>query len=139
MSSHPNVSLELARALIEAAETKAAGIGVPMALCVSDAAGEPIVLVRMDGASLAAVQTVAAKARTAVAFGRPTAETVERSRQNPTVYGSFMTVGAGAWVLSMGGLPLMSGGSVVGAVAASGGSGEEDISVAEAGLTAWSG
>ncbi len=125
--------------MLAAGEDRAASLGVAMALCVSDAAGEPILLARMDGASIAAVRTVAAKARTAVHFGRPTAETVERSRVNPTVYASFITVGNGDWVLSMGGIPLLADGDIVGAVAASGGSGEDDIAVAEAAAAIWSG
>ncbi len=139
MTKAARLALSDARRMLAAGEDRAASLGVAMALCVSDAAGEPILLARMDGASIAAVRTVAAKARTAVHFGRPTAETVERSRVNPTVYASFITVGNGDWVLSMGGIPLLADGDIVGAVAASGGSGEDDIAVAEAAAAIWSG
>ncbi len=139
MVSDPRLELRDARRILAAGEEKAVALGVAMALCVSDAAGEPVVLARMDGASIAAVRSVAAKARTAVHFGRPTSETVDRSRVDPTVYASFMTVGQGDWVLSMGGVPLLADGVVVGAVAASGGSGDEDVAVAEAAASAWTG
>lgn len=139
MSGWQVLRLDDARRIVAAGERKAQEIEVPMAICVSDAGGEPLLIARMDGASVAAGRTVAAKARTAIHFGRPTAETLEKSRLNPEVYGSFMTAGKGDWVLSMGGIPLTTDGAIVGAVAASGGTGEQDVLVAEAAYAAWSG
>jgi uncharacterized protein GlcG (DUF336 family) len=133
-----DLSHRCAREILDAARTAAAELGVPMALAVCDAGGHPITMDRMDGCMIIAIEAVQAKARTAVYFRRATADTVERSRRHPTVYSSFVDVSTSPIILSMGGLPLWSvAGELVGAVAASGGSGQEDDDVAAAGVRRW--
>ena len=94
-------------------------------------------LARTDGCMLLAAETVQAKARTAVYFRRPTTETVERSKLHPTVYGSFVAVSSSPIVMSMGGFPLWRGDELAGAIAAAGGTGEEDAEISSAGLAVW--
>lgn len=86
---------------------------------------------------LLAAETVQAKARTAVYFERPSSETVERSRRHPTVYGSFVATSRAPIVMSMGGFPLRDGHRIVGGIGAAGGTGEEDVAIARAGLAVW--
>ncbi len=131
------MNLQLAEALLDAAQQAAESLGVAMALAVVDAGGHPVAMRRMDGASLIAAATVIPKARTAVHFGRPTADVVESARRNPVVYGSFLEASDSRLVYSMGGIPLFGGdGTIVGAIGASGGTGVEDIRVSEAALRA---
>jgi len=130
------LTLAMATKLLDAAEEEALRIGAPMALAVVDAGGSLVAFRRMDGASLIAGATVPAKARTAVYFGKPTAEVLERARIHPRVYQSFLTAADEALVYSMGGLPVVVDGTIAGGVGASGGTGEEDIQVAEAALRA---
>jgi uncharacterized protein GlcG (DUF336 family) len=132
------MNLDTAAAIVEAASAEAARLGVPMTVAVCDGGGHLVSFARMDGCMLLAIDTVQAKARAAVYFRRPTAETVERSRRHPTVYQSFVAVATAPIVLSMGGLPLWTpSGDIAGAVAAAGGTGEEDIAVAAAGAAVW--
>ena len=67
--------MKLARALrlLDSARRAAEEMGVAMAFAVVDAGGNPVAMLRMDGASIVATNTVVAKARTATHFGRPTA------------------------------------------------------------------
>lgn len=133
-----DITLQAAREVADAALDVARELNVPMAVAVCDAGGHVITVDRMDGCMVLAAEAVQAKCRTAVYFRRPTTETVERSRANPTVYSSFVGLSASPIVLSMGGLPLWSpGGRLLGAVAASGGSGDEDVVVATAGERRW--
>ncbi|GIW08190.1 MAG: hypothetical protein KatS3mg060_2995 [Dehalococcoidia bacterium] len=130
---HDLTSLTLADALrlVEAAEERAREIGVPMAIAVVDAGGHPIETRRMDGAPVAAMTTVVAKARTAVHFRTTTEALVEGAKAWPEVYQSWITVSGGQWVLSKGGVPLWRNGQLVGGIGCSGGTGAQDISCAE--------
>jgi uncharacterized protein GlcG (DUF336 family) len=129
------MNLELAEGLLDAAQAAAESRGVSMALAVVDAGGHPVAMRRMDGATVIAAATVIPKARTAVHFGRPTADVVEAARRDPVVYGSFLEA-SGSWlVYSMGGVPVFDeAGRIIGAIGASGGTGAEDIEVSEAAL-----
>ncbi len=131
--------MNLARAirLLDAAQRAAEDMGVAMAIAVVDAGGHPVAMRRMDGASAIAGDTVVPKARTAVHFGRPTADVVESAKRNPEVYGSFLEASESRLVYSMGGIPIRDpDGTVVGAIGASGGTGEQDIEVSTAAIEA---
>ena len=125
--------LDTAFEIVEAARKAADELGLPMAIAVVDAGKHPVVMLRMDGALPVAVDTVLAKARTAVQFGCPTGEVLEAARTNPTVYDSFLTATPDAMVYSRGGIPLRVDGVLIGAVAASGADGDLDEQVAGAG------
>ncbi|MDE0171360.1 MAG: heme-binding protein [bacterium] len=127
------MQLETAFEIVEAAREAADELGVPMAIAVVDAGKHPVVMLRMDGALPVAVDTVLAKARTAVQFGCPTGEVLEAARTNPTVYDSFLTATPDPMVYSRGGIPLRVDGALIGAVAASGADGDLDEQVAGAG------
>lgn len=132
------LTLDLASRILDAALEEAGRIGVPMSVAVCDDGGHLLVFARMDGCMLLAGETVQAKARAAVYFRRPTADTVERSRRHPTVYTSFVEVSVAPIVLSMGGVPLWDDdGHLSGAVAAAGGTGAQDVDVAVAGEGVW--
>lgn len=128
------MNLERAQRLLDRAQRAAEAIGVPMALAVVDAGGHPVAMRRMDGATTIAGSTVVPKARTAIHFGRPTADVVESARRNPHVYSSFVEASEARLVLSMGGIPIIDGGVVVGAIASSGGTGAQDVEVSSAAL-----
>ena len=131
------MNLELADALLDAAQAAAESRGVAMALAVVDAGGHPVAMRRLDGATVIAASTVVPKARTAIHFGRPTADVVESSRRNPVVYASFLQASDSRLVYSMGGIPVVDAdGAIIGAIGASGGTGAEDVEVAEAALAA---
>jgi uncharacterized protein GlcG (DUF336 family) len=68
----PSVTTELARAMIDAAEKKAAEMGHPFVIAIVDDSGVLKAFSRMDGAALVSVQVAQDKAYTAVGFGLAT-------------------------------------------------------------------
>lgn len=126
------LTADMALELIDTARRMAERLDRPMSLAVVDAGGHPLAMLRMDDASLLSAGTVLAKARTAVYCRRPTHVSVERATLHPEVYLSLAAEMQPGMVYSMGGYPLVADARLVGGVAASGGSGEEDMQVAGA-------
>jgi uncharacterized protein GlcG (DUF336 family) len=121
---------------VAAALREAERQGLRVAVAVCDGGGHLTHLVRMDGASIIATESVVAKARTAVYFRRPTAETLESARRNEVVYSSILATADEKLVLSQGGVPLFDGDALVGAVAVAGATGAEDMTLAETAVEA---
>ena len=129
------VTLKEARAVIAAAEKKAAKIGQPMNIAVADAGGNLIAHVRMDGAWLGSIDISIKKAYTSRAFDIATKDLAAHSQSGGQFFGIHASNG-GRIMIFAGGVPLKQNGKVVGAVGVSGGSGEQDHEVAEAGAAA---
>ena len=130
------VTLEDARRVIAAAEKKAEEIGQPMNIAVADVGGNLVAHVRMDGAWLGSVDISIKKAWTSRAFDIATKDLAEHSQSG----GQFFGINAsndGKVMIFAGGIPLKQGGKVVGAIGVSGGSGDQDHQVAEAGVEAF--
>lgn len=131
------VNLESARKVITAAEKKAKKIGQPMNIAVVDAGGNLVAHVRMDGAWIGSIDISITKAFTSRAFDIETKALAEHSQPNQQFYGIHVSNGGRIRIFA-GGIPLKDeAGQVVGAVGVSGGSGEQDQSVAEAGAAAF--
>ncbi|WP_293914273.1 heme-binding protein [Deinococcus sp.] len=129
------LTLSDARRIIAAAEAQAAQIGQPMNIAVVDAGGNLIAHVRMDGAWIGSIDISINKAFTARAFDISTKDLGDNSQPGQQFYGIHASNG-GRIMIFAGGLPLKQGGQVVGAIGVSGGSGEQDQAVAEAGAAA---
>lgn len=130
------MTLDDARRIIAAAEKKAASIGQPMNIAVVDEGGNLVSHVRMDGAWIGSVQISIDKAWTSRAFDIATKELGANSQPQDQFFG-IHTTNAGRVIIFAGGVPLKRKGKVVGAVGVSGGSGDQDQSVAEAGAAAF--
>ena len=130
------VTLQEARKVIAAAEKKAQKIGQPMNIAVADAGGNLVSHVRMDGAWLGSIDISIKKAFTARAFDIATKDLAEHSQSGGQFFGIHASNG-GKIMIFAGGIPLKRGGKVVGAIGVSGGSGEQDQTVAEAGAGAF--
>jgi uncharacterized protein GlcG (DUF336 family) len=128
------LTLEAAKAIAAAAYAEATKNGWNMAICVVDDGGHLLYLERMDGTQLASVQVAQDKARTAVLFKRPTKALEDAVAGGRTVLLKL----SGATPLE-GGLPILVGGQVIGAIGVSGASASQDGQVASAGLTGLSG
>jgi uncharacterized protein GlcG (DUF336 family) len=126
------VTLEDARRVIAAAEKKAAEIGQPMNIAVADGGGNLVAHVRMDGAWIGSVDISIKKAYTSRAFDIATKDLAAHSQSGGQFFGIH-----GRIMIFAGGIPLKRDGKVVGAVGVSGGSGEQDHAVAEAGARAF--
>ena len=129
----PPLSLDTARMIAAAAEAEAKANGWPMVIAVMDSGANLVVLHKMDQAQTGSVTIAQAKAESAVRFKRPT-----------KVFEEALTAGGinlrllatqGACPLE-GGLPLMSGGQLVGAIGVSGMQSTQDAQVAAAGARA---
>jgi uncharacterized protein GlcG (DUF336 family) len=126
------ISLNEARRVIDAAEKKAAEIGQPMNIAVVDGGGNLVAFARMEGAWLGSIDIAQKKAWTSRAFDIETKTLSKLTQPGEDFYGIHVSNG-GKVMIFAGGVPLMRGKEVVGAIGVSGGSGKQDQAVAEAG------
>src|SRR5438477_2274605 len=125
------ISLNEARRVIDAAEKKAVEIGQPMNIAVVDGGGNLVAFARMEGAWLGSIDIAQKKAWTSRAFDIETKTLSKLTQPGEDFYGIHVT--NGGVTIFAGGVPLMQGKEVVGAIGVSGGSGKQDQEVAEAG------
>src|SRR5262245_47046621 len=125
-----------ARNVIAAAEKKAMEIRQPMNIAVADAGGNLVAHVRMDGAWIGSIDISINKAFTARAFDIATKDLAEQAQPGGQFYGIHVS-NKGRVMIFAGGVPLKRNGQVEGAIGVSGGSGEQDQAVAEAGAAAF--
>lgn len=130
------MNLEDARRIIAAAEIKAAEIGQPMNIAVADAGGNLVAHVRMDNAWMGSIDISIKKAWTSRAFDIATKDLADHSQSGDQFFGINASNG-GKVMIFAGGIPIKKGKKVVGAIGVSGGSGEQDHAVAEAGAKAY--
>jgi uncharacterized protein GlcG (DUF336 family) len=130
-----SVTAELARAMIDAAERKAAEMGHPFVIAVVDESGILKAFSRMDGAALLSVQIAQDKAYTAAGFGLSTDGWHDFVKNDPPL-AMGAAPGIDRLVVFGGGYPIKIGDAIVGAIGVSGGHYTQDMEVAQAGLTA---
>ena len=130
------MTLKDARRIIAAAEEKAEQIGQPMSIAVADEGGNLVAFVRMDGACLGSIDISINKAYTARAFDIATRDLAAYAQPGGPFFGIHASNG-GRIIIFAGGVPIKKGNVVVGAIGASGGSGDQDHAVAEAGAQAF--
>jgi uncharacterized protein GlcG (DUF336 family) len=111
----------------------AAKSGFQMVVAVTDAGGELVYLEKMDNAQSGSVQVAIDKARSAALFRRPT-----KVFQDIVAGGGdgLRILGLRGAVPIEGGIPIVVGGKIVGAVGTSGGSSAQDGEVAKAAIAA---
>src|SRR5437899_12998755 len=126
------VTLNDARRVIAAAEKQAQEIGQPMNIEVVGEGGNLVAHVRMDGAWIGSIDISINKAFTSRAFDIATKDLAEHSQSGGQFFGIHVS-NHGRIMIFAGGIPIRMGGKVIGAIGVSGGSGEQDHSVAEAG------
>ncbi len=133
MSYGPSITLDLAKRAAAPAIAEARKNNWMMAIAIVDTAGDLVYFEKMDDTQTGSVEVAQSKARSAARFKRPT-----KAFQDALAAG-----GEGLRVLALqgaipvdGGLPLVVGGKVVGAIGASGGTSAQDGQVAAAGVAA---
>ncbi len=107
-----------------------------MNIAVADAGGNLIAHVRMDNAWLGSIDISIKKAWTSRAFDIATKDLAAHSQSGGQFFGIHAS-NDGKVMIFAGGIPLKKDGKVVGAIGVSGGSGEQDHAVAEAGAAAF--
>ena len=135
--TYTSLTLEDAKQMLSAAEAKAASLGIPYCIAVVDAGGHLVAFLRQDGALIGCVELAIDKAATARIFDKRTSDLATLAQSGKPLFG-IAESNAGKVVIFGGGVPVVSGGTIVGAVGASAGTVEQDIEVAEAAITALS-
>src|SRR6188508_3015955 len=130
------ITLNDARRIIAAAEKKAAEIGQPMNIAVADEGGNLTAHIRMDDAWIGSIDISQKKAFTSRAFDISTKDLAAHSQSGGQFFGIHAS-NDGKIMIFAGGIPLKKKGKVVGAIGVSGGSGDQDHAVAEAGAAAF--
>ena len=133
MSYGTSITAETAKKLAAPAIAEAKKNNWAMAIAIVDIAGELVYFERMDDTQVGSVNISIDKARSAARFKRPT-----KAFQDTLAAG-----GEGLRILALqgavpvdGGIPLVQGGKIVGAIGASGGTSAQDGQVAAAGAAA---
>jgi glc operon protein GlcG len=125
------ISMDRAQMLIKAAVDEANKRGWAMNVSVVDPNGDPIAFGRMDGAALASITIAQHKARVAARFRRPT-KALEDAVQK---FGFNYILTLDDVIATRGGIPLVEGGKIIGAIGCSGGTGSQDEATCTAGAT----
>ena len=125
-----------AQRIVSAIQARLEAEGQGAAIAVADAHGELLAFVRTDGCPLPSITIAMNKAYTAARERQPTAQVGERTRAEGFPMTNFGDLRYTAWG---GGVPILHDGQVVGAVAVSGLSEDEDIALAQIGIAALDG
>lgn len=125
------LTLEAAKKIAVAAEAEARKNNWNVVIAVVDDGGHLVYLQRIDGTQTGSIDVAIGKARTSAAFKRPTKVFDDLAKTRP----SITSISPGA-VLLEGGVPVMVGGQLVGAVGVSGVTSQQDAQIAEAGIAA---
>ena len=128
----PPITNEQAKAVAAAALAEAKKNNWRMAFAIVGPAGELVYFEKMDGTQMASGDISQGKARTAVMFRRPSKTFADQYAAGNSAFMTFPEKP----VASEGGLPIVVNGKIIGAVGASGGTGQQDGVAAAAGASA---
>lgn len=132
MKSHSHLDYADARRIVNASIEAAASLGLAASIAVLDPAGHLVLLARMDGASFQTPDVARGKALTSAMMKKPSG-IIETATLARLTLASFDD----GRLPIQGGLPVFSGDQLVGAVGVSGGTPDQDESIARAGIDAW--
>ncbi len=128
------LTLDWATQLITLAQKFAAELGKPMTFAVVDAGGHLIALHRMDDARFITTEIATGKAFTSAAWGVPSGDMRERVKLLPNFSTAISAMTHGRHTPQTGAVPIVLDGELVGAIGASGGTGEEDEAICKRAL-----
>lgn len=126
------ITNEQAKAVAAAALVEARKNNWRMAISIVGPGGELVYFEKMDGTQLASTEISQAKARTAVMFRLPSKAFADQYAAGNTVFMTFPE----RPIASEGGVPIIVSGKIIGAIGASGGTGQQDGAAAAAGANA---
>lgn len=133
-----SLGLDLANRIIDGALARSTELGyLPMAVVVLDDAGHLKSAQRQDGASMFRIDVASGKAWAAVGMGAASRVLGERAKGNPNFFVSLAATAHGKFLPQTGAVLVKdASGAVIGAVGASGGTGDEDEAICIAGIAA---
>jgi glc operon protein GlcG len=126
------ISLDAAKKAMAEAEAEATRKGWGVAIAIVDSGANLVMLHRLDNAQLSSVRIAEAKAKTAAEFRRST-KVFEDAVAGGGVGLRVLTFGAS---VAEGGVPIVSNGTIIGAIGVSGVQSHQDAQVAQAGADA---
>jgi len=126
-----NISLATAKNIALAAAKEAERVKINVVIAIVDAGGHLIYLERFDRAQFGSIDVAVHKARCSVAYKRPT-----KAFQDAVSSGKINLLTLDDICAVEGGLPIIQGGKIIGAIGVSGGTTQEDGQIATAGIRA---
>ena len=129
-----SVTLEEANRVIQGAINTANEQGTKMNIAVCDSGGRLVAFARMDGAMWAGAYGSQGKAVASAATGRKSGELQERA--DASIWRGIQAAEGGHMILSLGAVPIVREGGVIGACGVGGGTGQQDEDCAAAGVAA---
>ncbi|MGY4495259.1 GlcG/HbpS family heme-binding protein [Pseudomonas sp. TE3610] len=134
----PTLTLDQAQAALHGALQAARSHQFrPMAIVVVDAAGAVITSAREDGTTALRMTIATGKACAAIGMGANTRLLAKKASEMPAFFGSIAASAAHPFIPQTGAmLVLDASGNVLGAIGASGGTGDEDELIVSAGIDA---
>src|SRR4029079_2352543 len=127
---------EKAIQMVRSAHSQAAQLDIAVTAVVVDQSGRMIALGRMDKARPITVEIALNKAYTAASFQQPTKDLASVAGQS--WFQSLVVSSNGRIMPGGGAVPIVEGGIVVGAIAVSGGTDEQDQKCAEVAMSGYS-
>ena len=133
-----SLTLDQANSIIAAALQHAAGAGYkPKAVVVLDDAGHLKSAQRQDGASMFRVDIATGKAWASIGMGAASRVLTQRAKDLPAFFTALASTGQGKFIPQTGAVLIKDeAGAILGAVGASGGTGDEDEAICIAGIEA---
>lgn len=128
------IDLQTALDYIAKGEEAACSQGLSLAFAVVDDGGHLVALHRMDGAPWIAPEVALGKAWTAAAYRAASAAQGEKMRELHAFSSAISAATHGRYTPQIGGLPILDGDTVIGAMGASGGTGQQDEDAVRAAL-----
>ena len=132
------LTLDQANRIIAAALQRSTEAGYkPMAVVVIDGSGHVKSAQRQDGTSMFRIEIATGKAWASVAMGAASRVLTQRAKDLPAFFGALASTGQGKFIPQTGAVLIKDAqGTVIGAVGASGGTGDEDEEICIAGVQA---
>ena len=135
------LSLAGAKKLVAGAEAKAVELQLHSIITVVDDAGQLLAFERMDEARPASISTSQTKAISAATFRTASGPAPAGHAENDPFFNNYLqsaaSLSGGKITALPGGLPILVDGQVIGAIGVAGGTSEQDLEVAKAGIAAF--
>jgi glc operon protein GlcG len=125
------LTLSVAKQIAAAAENEAAKNKFTMVIVILDDGGNLVYLEKMDETQLGSIDVAQAKGHSAIFFKRPT-----KAFQDALAGGNSGIIKLPGAIPTEGGVPLVADGKIIGAIGVSGGTSQQDSTVAAAGAEA---
>jgi len=127
-----------AKAMLDAAVSKAEEYGIAATIAIVDAGGHLLKLDRMHGGRFHTVHSATTKAVSSASNKRPTTTKGAQGQDLDTLHAIGLSLAAGTerWTAMEGGFPIMVDGDCIGGIGVSGGDWEQDEAIARAAIQA---